>query len=59
MNNILIGAGLVIAGFFLGVVEENIRYSIIHNEARKGDEESQAIVDELGDFGTRIENMCK
>lgn len=59
MKNILIGVGLIIAGFFLGVAEENIRYSIIHNEARKGDKESQAIVDELGDFGARIEGMLK
>lgn len=59
MSNVFIGIGLVIVGFFLGVAEENIRYSIIHNNARKGDEESQAIVDELGDFGARIENICK
>lgn len=46
-----------IGGFALGVIEENVRYSIIHHEAKKGDAESQQIIDEFDKVGTRIEEM--
>ena len=31
----------LIVGVIIGVVEENLRYSIIYHEAKKGDTESQ------------------
>ena len=43
-------------GIVIGIVEENIRYSIIHHEAKKGDEEAQRIVDEFDVVGQKIED---
>lgn len=47
---------LIVAGFMLGAIEENLRYSIIHHEAKKGDAKSQAIIDQFDEVGTWIEN---
>lgn len=44
-------------GFIIGAIEENLRYSIIHHEAKKGDERAQDIVDQFDRVGTRIEQM--
>lgn len=47
----------VLAGFILGAVEENLRYSIIHHEAKKGDVEAQNIIDEFDEVGQKIEDV--
>ena len=50
---------LVGIGFLIGAFEENMRYSIIHHEAKKGDKEAQAIVDQFDQVGGAIEDMFK
>ena len=47
---------LIAVGFIIGAIEENIRYSIIHHEAKKGDVEAQKIVDEFDIVGQKIED---
>lgn len=59
MNKIIRYFGILFAGFIIGVIEENARYSIIHHEAKKGDTEAQAIVDSFDEVGERIEEMMK
>lgn len=56
MEKIIKGFILIAAGFMLGAMEENLRYSIIYHEAKKGDPESQSIVDQFDEVGTWIEN---
>lgn len=59
MEKIIKGVILIAAGFILGAVEENLRYSIIHHEAKKGDPEAQEIVDQFDKVGMFIENKCR
>lgn len=47
---------LIVVDFIIGAIEENIRYSIIHHEAKKGDVEAQKIVDEFDVVGQKIED---
>lgn len=47
----------IIVGIGIGAIEENLRYSIIHHEAKKGDAEAQRIVDEFDIVGTKIEEI--
>lgn len=56
LQKVLAYAGLVIGGFLLGAVEENLRYSILHHEAKKGDAEAKEIIDQFDEVGTKIEN---
>lgn len=56
MITILVGAACGILGFIVGAIEENIRYSIIANEANKGDEKCQAIMNEFSVVGKMIED---
>ena len=56
MKKIIKGFILIATGFMLGAIEENLRYSIIHHEAKKGNPESQAIVDQFDEVGTWIED---
>ena len=51
--------GVLICGFILGVVEENLRYSIIHHEAKKGDVEAQEIINQFDKVGTKIEDLLQ
>ena len=57
MGKIIIGIACGIVGFFLGAAEENIRYSIIANEAEKGNQECKQIMDEFPKAGRMIEDM--
>ena len=60
MMNVVITAAKAIAligiGVVIGAFEENMRYSIIHHEAKKGDEKCQKIVDQFDEVGTWIES---
>jgi hypothetical protein len=51
--------GVLIFGFILGVVEENLRYSIIHHEAKKGDAKAQEIINQFDEVGTKIEELLQ
>ena len=51
--------GVLIFGFILGVAEENLRYSIIHHEAKKGDVEAQEIINQFDKVGTKIEELLQ
>ena len=50
---------LISIGILIGAFEENMRYSIIHHEAQKGDKEAQAIVDQFDKVGSKIEDLFK
>lgn len=50
---------IIAVGFVIGVTEENIRYGIIAHEAKKGDEESKNILNELEQVGAGIEYLLK
>lgn len=57
MNNLVKNIAILVVGIVIGLVEENLRYSIIHHEAKKGDVECQKIVDELDEVGQKIETL--
>lgn len=57
MNGFIKTIGIFIIGAIVGAVEENLRYSIIHHEAVKGDAEAQKIVDQFDEVGATIENV--
>ena len=55
--NIIISIIILIAGICIGAIEENLRYSIIYHEAKKGDIESQMIIDKFDTVGAKIEQI--
>lgn len=55
--NIIVSIIILVAGISIGAIEENLRYSIIYHEAKKGDIESQKIIDELDTVGAKIEQI--
>jgi len=57
MSKFIKTIGIFIIGAIVGAVEENLRYSIIHHEAAKGDVEAQKIVDQFDEVGTTIEKV--
>lgn len=56
MEIVMKSLALIFVGFILGAIEENLRYSIIHHEAKKGDAKSQEIVDQFDGVGQWIED---
>lgn len=57
MGKVIIGVVCGALGFLLGAIEENLRYSIIANEASKGDQECQDIMDQFPVVGKQIEEF--
>ena len=55
--NIIVSIIILVAGISIGAIEENLRYSIIYHEAKKGDVESQKIIDEFDTVGAKIEQI--
>ena len=58
-KSILSAIAMIAGGFLMGAVEENLRYSVIHHEAKKGDKEAQAIVDQFNEVGQAIEDKLQ
>ena len=55
--NIIVSIIILIAGICIGIIEEKLRCSVIYHEAKKGDIESQKIIDELDTVGAKIEQI--